>query len=172
MAIIKGIDQEETILLSVNTKMLVSDKKLQINWERMPYILYWGRENSTNDLTYVKSKYLPYVEIKDRENSIEQWNYSPFICDSLELPNKHYGWKWAEIELESITDEVELMKRLNPFYIDGLFSNEKSYSVHKGLREKDRFGDIDSTFRQKKGRKYPKRSKWTMQMIIQSLGNC
>lgn len=161
LAIVKGNDQEETILLSVDTKKLVDKKpKLQIDEKRMPCILYWKRENRTNDLTYVRSKSLPYVEIKDRTNSIDQWNFSPFICDSLLLPNKQYGWNWAEIEVESIVDAVDdiydLNNRLNPFFIDGLFSNEISYSVHKGLREKDRYGDIEPIFREKKTRVHPK----------------
>jgi len=152
LAIVKGNDQEETILLSVDTKKLVEKKILQIDYQRNPDIIYWKRVNSSNDLTYVRTKNLPYVDIKDRANPIDQWNFSPFIIDSFLFYNQKYGWNWAEIEenFEYEIDNADLRSRLNPIFIDGLYSDEKSYSVHNGRREIDRFGDIEPIYRPKK----------------------
>ena len=129
-------------ILSMKTgELLGNRKKLIINDENID-VIKWGMKEIDNQRYYVRTEEIPVLNLPIKDTSgkkdIGQWNFSNFRLDGIDKTLKD-GEEWPLINLDNLQKSLryEVIGRIMPLYIDGLFTENNDFNIHKGMRKKE-----------------------------------
>ena len=150
IAITLGQDSHQIVgsILSMKTAELRNNRKLIINDENID-VIKWGIGENHTQRYYVRTKEIPVLNLPIKDTDIGLWNFGSFRLDSVDKTIKS-GEEWPLITLDNLisTERYEVIQRIMPLYIDGLFTENNDFNIHKGMRKKKGEKNPTSKFEQ------------------------
>jgi len=136
-------------LVSINWSKLKHKGKIFIHREKSPRILVWGNQRENLEFTrYVRTEEMMPVIIP-RKNTADDENLGEWKSSRFLLTNKDKkivnGNQWPVIDLCGLEPESrkEIIQRITPLFIDGFYTTNNQYNIHKGLRTINKNDEIE-----------------------------